>query len=701
MSNIFSEQYEIKTIKDTENVLRSLGIQKPIKNNKKISYYNFPVAFDIETTSFVHSNGQKSAIMYVWTLSINGKIIMGRTWEEFIECCKIIAKWFNTGDEKRLIIYIHNLSFEFQFLHKYFNFTKVFSLKKRVPIQAITDLGIEFRCSYKLSGYSLKTLGKNLTKYKIEKLSGDLDYNLPRNKKTILTEKEIRYCVNDVLVVTAYIQEYIERVGNIYDIPLTKTGAVRKLARNYCFYNNGRKKENRDTLQKYRKFIRGLILEENEYNLLRKAFMGGFTHANALYSRQIVENVRSYDFTSSYPAVMLSEKFPMSSPKKVIIKSDEEFRKYLRTCCCFFDIEIEGLQPLVYFENYLSKSHCCELKGIVENNGRIVSAEHLKTTVTEQDFYIIEKYYKWDKLLISNFHYMLKGYLPKNFILAILDMYEAKTTLKDVEGREQEYLVAKENLNSLYGMSVTDICREEIIYSPFEWTGKKPDITKAITKENKSLKRFLYYPWGVWVTAYARFNLFTAITVLKDDYVYADTDSVKIRNYEKHLDYFEAYNRAIISKIERAMKFHNINPERTRPKNIKGEVKQIGIWEDEGLYNRFKTLGAKRYMVEKNGKINITVSGLNKQTCVPYLLEKYGDKIFEAFDDDLYIPPEYTGKLTHTYIDEPIDGYMTDYQGHTVHYHEESCIHLQPAEYSLSIAEMYIKYLLGIEDIEI
>lgn len=469
------------------------------------------------------------------------------------------------------------------------------------------------------------------------------------------------------------------------------------------FYAGGKKRDNIDTFKNYRKLISSLTLEAEDYSQLRRAFAGGFTHANVLYSREIVENVSSKDFTSSYPYVMVSEKFPMSPPKKITIKDDIHFRQMLNNYCCVFDLSIYGLEPQVVYENYISSSHCYEKINIIQNNGRIVSADKVSLTVTEQDFFIIEKFYKWDKMEIFNFKIMRKGYLPKNFIKTILDLYELKTTLKDVEDRKLDYLLSKERINSMYGMCVTDICRDKIIYSPTDWTAERPNGFEAIEKNNKSVKRFLYYPWGVWVTAYARFNLFTAIVELGDDYVYCDTDSVKYINPEKHEKYFNQYNQAVRYKLMQAMKYHDFDIERTRPKNIKNEEKELGVWDDEGVYTRFKTLGAKRYMTEKYNKngeleISITVSGLNKDKAVPYLLEEYGDKIFEVFDDELYIKPDKTGKMTHTYLDEPFSGVMTDYQGNKAEYHELSAIHLENADYSLSISDLYIKYMLSIED---
>lgn len=223
---------------EIEDAVVAAGVLSRCKDVKGYEYYNEPLAFDIETTSFyVQSNGhkEKRAIMYIWKLSIRGIIVRGRTWEEWIEVCVFLSEWYQLSDKRILCIYIHNLGYEFQFMHKYFKWIDVFALKKRQPVRALSTLGIEFRCSLKLSGYSLEKLGTQLITYKVEKLVGNLDYSLMRNSKTKLTEKEEQYCTNDVLVVTAYIQEYIDRVKYIHLIPKTKTGEVRDYTRSQCF----------------------------------------------------------------------------------------------------------------------------------------------------------------------------------------------------------------------------------------------------------------------------------------------------------------------------------------------------------------------------------------------------------------------------------------------------------------------------------
>lgn len=664
-----------------------------VRTKKKIEYADISVSFDIETYSF-YEHENKKAIMYIWTLCYDGIIISGRTWEEFITLLKSLIDYLNINIYRRLVIYVHNLAYEFQFLRKWFEWDSVFAVKNRTPIQAITIDGIEFRCSYILSGYNLETLAKNLQYHNIKKLVGDLDYEKPRNKLTPLTKEEYEYCKNDVLIVWAYICEEMKKNGDISKIPLTKTGYVRRYCRNACYKDNDNKYH--DKFKKYRKLILQLTLKSEDYQQLKLAFMGGFTHSNPLLTDVTLYDVTSYDFTSAYPYVMVSEKFPMSKPTYVELQSKEHFESLLKSHCCLFDCEFFNIDTKFIYEYYISVSHCLEKENVVESNGRIVSADRIKICLTEQDFLIMRKLYKWENVKITNFKIFRKAYLPTDFVKSILDLYHTKTTLKDVKGKEIEYLVSKENLNSCYGMTVTDICKDTQIYQNHEWSNQLADIEENIDKNNRSIKRFLYYPWGIWVTAYTRRNLFTGILECGEDYVYSDTDSIKVLNAHKHEKYINDYNEYVVEKLKIAMNYHRLPFELTCPKNIKGVTKQLGIWECEKTYDKFKTLGAKRYLTKINNDYSITVAGTGKKASLKYLLDKYGDKIFDEFSDGLLIPKGHTGKLTHTYCDDEIKGILTDYLGNKANYYEKSYIHLEPASFEMSMSEEFINYILGI-----
>ena len=151
----------------------------------------------------------------------------------------------------------------------------------------MTDFGIEFRCSYQLSGYSLDELGKTLTLFPdVRKAVGELDYHKIRHSETELTDEELEYCRNDVRVVMAYIAERMQFDGSISKLPRTKTGYVREYCRNACFYENGiRRKKSFKRLQ-YMQRMRGLTLTPDEYEQNKRGFAGGYTHASAFRAGQ-------------------------------------------------------------------------------------------------------------------------------------------------------------------------------------------------------------------------------------------------------------------------------------------------------------------------------------------------------------------------------------------------------------------------------
>lgn len=705
---------------------------KFVGNYHKQYFANCPCSFDIETSSFYEGEGkkrEKRAIMYGWTLGLNGLVILGRTWTEFVTCLEHLAEKLELGTDRRVICYVHNLAYEFAWIQFWLNWEEVFALDDRKPVKALCDLGIEFRCSYILTNLKLETIGDEcLYKYKVQKKVGDLDYRLLRHSQTPLTDAEIGYMVNDVRVVMSYIQEQIEKEGKITKIPLTYTGYVRRYCRKSCL-------EGEFKFYQYRRLMSRMRMTPDEYLQLKRAFAGGFTHGNAWKSMTTLENVASFDFSSSYPAVMLSEKFPISSAEVVDIRTVEDLKENLEHYCCIFDVELHNLESIKLFEHPLSLSKCWDVVKPQVENGRIVCAESLKTTLTGEDFWIIGQFYDFDPFdsgsKIGTFRRYKCGYLPHDFVRAILPLYTQKTALKGVPEKREQYDNAKRWINACYGMCVTDVARDEHIFrgrwleddeirdewmkdhkerwSPesiqqweedhhLPWSYEMVRLEEKLEKENSSMQRFLFYPWGVFVTAYARVNLFTAILACGEDYVYSDTDSVKILNREKHQEYFDNYNRTIAEKLRKAMEFHKLPFEDTQPVTIKGKVKPLGAWDYEGTYKRFKFLRAKAYAVETDKGFNITVSGLNKEVAVPYLVEKYGDKVFDAFDYDLTVPAEYTGRLCHTYIEGETAGYVTDYLGNRSRYYERSSVHLEPVPYEMDDTSHYVDYVMGLKE---
>ena len=699
---IKTEWLEDKTAyqpKDIDDIINKIWCNCSFTHEGKTKYLNIPASFDIETTSFYDENDEKTSIMYVWMLGLCGLVIMGRRWDEFIYVYNRLVESFHTCGNRILILYIHNASFDFQFIRKHFKYNKIFATDKYQPLYAQTTEGIEFRCSYRLSGYSLETLGKNLMYHNIKKLKGDLNYREARHWKTPLTEQEKQYCINDAKVVCAYIDELIERENGINNIPLTKTGFVRRYSREECFKDSN-----------YHFYMKQLTLTLDEYNKARNGFQGGFTHTNPENTNVILENVGSSDIISSYPATMVDELFPMSSPKHINIKTYSDLKYYCSHYCCIFEIQINHIKPRYWFDFYISASKCKIYGKRILSNGRLVSADSIITTITNVDFDIIEYMYKFDSKDISIGDFMIcdRGYLPTNFIRALLNTYQKKTELKGVEGKEIEYAVFKENQNSYYGMTVTSVLRDEYKYINDTWVNMNDmlDETQIHDKQeneiaiyNRSYNRHLYYLWGVFVTAYARHNIWEAIIECGYDHVYADTDSEKCLNYSAHAEFFNDYNKRVIEKHKRACKVHGLPIDLCMPKNKKGEIKVLGAFEYEGTYDKFKTLGAKRYLTQTGDKFSLTVSGLNKQSGLEYMLKTFGkEHIFDAFTDGLRVPPEYSGRLIHTYIDEHRKGVLFDKFGIPCEYSELSAIHLEPAAYTIGDISAFVRFINQVKE---
>ena len=505
--------------------------------------------------------------------------------------------------------------------------------------------------------------------------------------------------LNDVRVLVAYIDEQREQYHGITNIPLTNTGRVRSWVRDKALSDKS-----------FSAKIKTMTIKDgDQYKLFKQAFAGGFTHANPNHVGKKFRNIASFDFTSSYPTVMIAEKYPMSRGLPQKWESWERFNEINDKALQIFTVEFWGLNTKVQFDNYISKNKCLDIKGELENNGRIYSADYLKITITSVDWDIIKQVYSWEKCKISNQVAFYKGYLPKPIIQSILHFYKQKTTLKGVDGKEAEYLHYKGMLNSVYGMSVTDIVHDNEIYNNDTWTEEEADADVQIKKYNNSYSRFLFWAWGIFITSYARANLWDGILHFKDDYLYSDTDSIKAKNYKKHMDYINSYNRNIVKKLETCLDYYNIDRDEISPKDVKGNKHTLGLWDFEGVYTRFKTLGAKRYIVTKFNKegkevLEITIAGLPKDKGRDYLLKISNndfDTVFNKFTNGLKVPKEDSGKLTAFYDDEIKEGVIKDYQGHYTKVKSLSSVHLSKASFDMSMSAKYIKLLEMIENGEL
>ena len=151
---------------------------------------------------------------------------------------------------------------------------------------------------------------------------------------------------------------------------------------------------------------------------------------------------------------MVAFKYPMSKGQYVGKITREQLNELCKDYCCMFRIKATYVTPLNNYEHPISASKCRgpngkPLKhGVVKDNGRVITAEYLEITMTEQDFFTYERYYTQETLEFFDCYIYKKGYLPSVFIKAVLKLYRDKTALKGMKGKELDYALAKEMLNS-------------------------------------------------------------------------------------------------------------------------------------------------------------------------------------------------------------------------------------------------------------
>ena len=649
---------------------------KDRKTDEKIVYADMVTAFDIETSIFEVEEDGPQGFMYIWQWQI-GHIatVYGRTWDEFLDLVTRLNTWLESNNW-RLLVYVHNLSYEFQYLAGIWKFGEddVFATDVRRPLYC--KMGrLEFRCSYRLSGESLKGWAKHMG-VDHQKLD-DFQYTAVRYPWSPLTDEEYQYCWNDVLSVVECVETMLHMYGDtLYSIPLTKTGYVRRMVRdNMRMWSPGG--------------IRNMQNDLRTYDRLRQAFRGGDTHANRYWVEAILGDVLSYDRSSSYPDVIVHCKFPMS-----IFREEEASIERFRQLCedgsraclvklCFYNIRLirgETGNP------YLSFDKCCQSGfkrpiGEELDNGRILNASYCEMAMTEIDYRIIEEQYTWDHCQVLWLMSARYGLLPQPLVDVVLNLYKKKTALKGVVGEEVRYALDKADLNSIYGMMCQQVISLPIVFREGTWIPDRDGFNRDEEYQKAIENAKLNYAWAVWVTAWARWRLYEGVYIATKEnplnFVYCDTDSIKSRDPIN----LERYNQARIRDAKASGAF---------AVDAKGETHYMGVFEPEGKYEQFVTLGAKRYCYLLDGQLSITVAGVPKKAGAEELKRKGG---IEAFLDGFLF--EESGKLMAVYNDYP-DFWVDTPDGIPLHITRN--VYLAPTTYDLSLESNYSMMLATLQD---
>lgn len=631
-------------------------------------YLNITTAFDIETSPLP---GSEESFLYIWQWQFGiHYTVMGRTWQElrvFIDrLLEVIPK------DRSLVICVHNLSYEFQFLRTIYRFDakEVFAVQSRKILKAtMYDRRLEWRCTYLHSNMSLRAY---LKKMGIEHQKTELDYSVVRYPWTPLSQQELEYCQNDVLgLVEAVMVEKRRDGDNFQTWPLTSTGYVRREAK-------------RAMRLAAKDMVPSMQPDIEQYRLLRECFRGGNTHANRYMVGRILTDVASADRSSSYPDVICNRPFPTTRFRWLDNPSIKNIRYHIKRGhavafrVAFWDLTMQD--PYEGFP-YLPRSKCYNIIGGVYDNGRVLCADYLETSCTDVDWQIICRQYKWKHIKGVRAMWAHYGPLPRPLVICAIDYYRKKTELKGVRSEDgsTEYMYArsKELLNSLYGMMAQDPVKMSILFDedaadPLDTFRIDWQDPEKVLKEYQR-RAFLCYQWGVWTTAWARAELDAGLVMAGRNAVYCDTDSVK---YLGSIDWTE-YNR---ERVEASLESgaHATDPQ--------GEEHFMGVFEQEQTYSRFITLGAKKYAYEyPDSSLGITVAGVGKKTGAAELAANGG---LEAFGNGFIFRD--AGGLETIYNDTSGSRWI-QVDGHALEMGPN--IYLKPSTYTLGQTWDYIRLL--------
>lgn len=421
------------------------------------------------------------------------------------------------------------------------------------------------------------------------------------------------------------------------------------------------------------------------YDFYQWLYRGGYAKSNARYTSDdiwlidgVCEKIGGFDYTSSYPFVQIAFNFPMGKfveLKNIDIDSihieydHPDFEKYRYIFIIeFHDIESTDDMALE------SDSKCVTYKPVIDN-GRIRKAEKLTACLTDVDYALYKMYYKWDKKKTR----VLKVWrapaapLPKYFLIPLCNAGVAKTKLKHVAGMEVEYLLSKGKFNSSYGLC----CRQPIYINYFldnsltetgykctettqqRFFGRKDKILHAVENDVESveplqpecidnvdfkaaMKNSILSPfWGIWTSAFARFNLLYIDKQVSNDseyytsdILYNDTDSFYMKNPDKHMHIIEKWNTWAADRMKK-----RLNGEYPELLSL-GQLDNIAMDDSHGEtdhFVQFKTLGSKRYIktyIDKKGKKHnkVTIAGLPKGIFENYCSRTKTD-IYREFHD--------------------------------------------------------------------
>ena len=653
----------------------------------------YVAAFDTETSTITHDEEQ-IAFMYVWQMAIENEAFYGRTWSEFKMCLQKMKNEMHLAVDYKLIVYVHNLKYDFGFYKKEVNLdgNDFVARSRRTVLKHIMDDCFEVRDSAVYTEEPLEHMGEEIG---IPKMKG-YDYSRIRHALTPLTPEELEYCEHDVLILTQYFRKEAENLNcSIYKLALTATQKIKR----------GINEEFARESRMYQNMIMSRQLKDNDHdnhilNFLKHAFFGAFNYSSQLIRGIIQDNVAGIDISACYGAQCLLHPYPVGKFVPIELpESTDDLKnnpryagKAMLITFAAKDVSAKyadiGFLP-INIHNYWQRP-ASDINNVASK--RVLTAAKLEMTLTDVDFRLFLEFYSYSAIKFVSIMASDYGDMPPYMIRSIekthrkkLEIQKRNNELKKIRpltlSEQLEYIHAKTGVSRIYGILVQDPVRD--IY---EWNPEINDIQKNGEQKNKSQFQPVLYQWGVWVVAWARYEILRLLLKLSgtgknfDDLktLYSDTDSLYFKFTESDVEIVKSYNDMINAKIANVAKKYRLNPE---------SLTGIGTLKIT-YYHQFKTTGIKQYCYIQDDVFDYRCAGLTRpdyqyddnnnqlfnEDGTPV---NYGMTFFDNFDSnaermaafcrEMSIPASDAHVKRNYYNDEPLKEPLevTDYLGNT------------------------------------
>ena len=518
----------------------------------------------------------------------------GRSIESFLSYCEnLYFEMQKHGKKGKINIYTHNLKFDGDFILYYILKTGCAELTSEVRENVLYNFSIKFKSgaainfydSFKIFPISAEKIGKM---YGIKKLYGDWDYTKYRDETTEITPEEWQYVDHDVMIISKALADYRSR--GYMENTQAAIAYNERLKQTYPRFNKllAKRIKNKN-FDKFREAFPYDImpLPTSLHKHLLLGYFGGISWLNPKFACLDLQKVHSYDINSMYPDKMANFPLPVGQPVIIEHPTLEEAEKYLLNYSCVIadivdlsiDLKSPEHFPFLMFPTYTPDA--------VRMQGKIISCRHEYAVLSCLDYRIMKSEYNIKSMTITRLYCFKsrKGQYAK-FINYFMDQkIAADVVLSDPNATPEEKQnagvkrsIAKVMMNSSYGKDGTKLIRQhnETVYN------RELDVLEQKLNDEIALPEY-YLPSAIFICALSRFQLFSAARLVRKEFVYSDTDSIKVTDEGKRI-------------LEKEASFEI-------------DAHKLGAWKYEGEYETARFVRQKTYSYTQDGERHYTVCG--------------------------------------------------------------------------------------------